>query len=330
MPGMHDTSDSPISLRRIRGFHVGGTRRHVEGFPVQTLARVPGDAPVTVDMNGDHMVGQLYATHYQQERRACALPVLLWHGGGLTGACWDETPDGRPGWLEYFLRAGYDVVVSDAFERGRASFPAYPQVLPGPPEHRSIDAVWHHFRFGAEGAYPGGVPARDLRNAAYPGCEFPVEAIEQFGRQFVARWAGTQDYALQAYAALLRETGPCVVIGHSQGAAYALQCAQRHPDLVRAVVAIEPPLTQGYQPAPVQAPHLFVWGDFIEGASPTWTRYQAAAERYRLGLAAGGCIADVLDLPAQGIRGNSHMLIMDRNSLSIAQRVHAWLARVAP
>lgn len=330
MPGMHDTSDSPISLRRIRGFHVGGTRRHVDGFPVQTLARVPGDAPVTVDMNGDHMVGQLYATHYQQERRAWALPVLLWHGGGLTGACWDETPDGRPGWLEYFLRAGCDVVVSDAFERGRASFPAYPQVLPGPPEHRSLDAVWHHFRFGAEGAYPGGAQARDLRNAAYPGCEFPVEAIEQFGRQFVARWAGTQDYALQAYAALLRETGPCVVIGHSQGAAYALQCAQRHPDLVRAVVAIEPPLTQGDQPAAVQAPHLFVWGDFIEGASPTWTRYRAAAERYRLGLAAGGCIADVLDLPAQGIRGNSHMLIMDRNSLSIAQRVHAWLARVAP
>ncbi len=330
MPGMHDTSDSPISLRRIRGFHVGGTRRHVDGFPVQTLARVPGDAPVTVDMNGDHMVGQLYATLYQQERRAWALPVLLWHGGGLTGACWDETPDGRPGWLEYFLRAGCDVVVSDAFERGRASFPAYPQVLPGPPEHRSLDAVWHHFRFGAEGAYPGGAPARDLRSAAYPGCEFPVEAIEQFGRQFVARWAGTQDYALQAYAALLRETGPCVVIGHSQGAAYALQCAQRHPDLVRAVVAIEPPLTQGDQPAAVQAPHLFVWGDFIEGASPTWTRYRAAAERYRLGLAAGGCIADVLDLPAQGIRGNSHMLIMDRNSLSIAQRVHAWLARVAP
>ena len=96
---MHDTSDSPITLRRVRGFHVGGARRRVDGFAVETRARVPGDAPVTVDMNGDHMVGQLYATHYQQARRAYALPVLLWHGGGLTGACWDETPDGRPGWL---------------------------------------------------------------------------------------------------------------------------------------------------------------------------------------------------------------------------------------
>ena len=212
---MHDTSDSPITLRRVRGFHVGGARRRVDGFAVETRARVPGDAPVTVDMNGDHMVGQLYATHYQQARRAYALPVLLWHGGGLTGACWDETPDGRPGWLEYFLRAGCDVVVSDAFERGRASFPACPQVLPNPPEHRSLDAVWHHFRLGAEGAFPSSTSTLDLRRAAYAGSEFPVEAIEQFARQFVARWSGTEEYALQAYAALLREVGPCVVIGAS-------------------------------------------------------------------------------------------------------------------
>lgn len=327
---MHDTSDNTIALSRVRGFHVGGTRRRVDGFPVRTRARVPGDAPVVVDMNGSHMIGQLYATHYQQVRRAYTLPVLLWHGGGLTGACWDETPDGRPGWLEYFLRAGCDVVVSDAFERGRASFPAWPQVLADPPEHRSLDAVWHHFRFGADGAFPRGTTSQDLRDAAYAGCEFPVEAIEQFGRQFVARWSDTEAYALDAYAALLRETGPCVVIGHSQGAAYALQCAQRHPDLVRAVVAIEPPLTRDQPPSGVQVPHLFVWGDFIEGASRTWTRYRAAAERYRLALAAGGCVADVLDLPGEGIHGNSHMLIMDRNSVSIAQRVHSWLAQIAP
>ena len=30
-------------------------------------------------------------------------------------------PDGKPGWQHFFLDAGYDVYVSDAIERGRAS-----------------------------------------------------------------------------------------------------------------------------------------------------------------------------------------------------------------
>ena len=46
MTELPDTSDSPIRLRRIRGFHVGGARLRVEGFPFQARARVPGDAPV--------------------------------------------------------------------------------------------------------------------------------------------------------------------------------------------------------------------------------------------------------------------------------------------
>ena len=97
---------------------------------------------------------------------------------------------------------------------------------------------------------------------------------------------------------------------------------------MRAVVAIEPPLTRSEPSAGVQAPHLFVWGDFIAGMNQTWMRYQACAERYRLALSGNGCTADALCLPEQGIRGNSHMLIMDRNSNAIAQRVHAWIARI--
>jgi hypothetical protein len=57
-----------------------------------------------------------------------SLPVLLWHGGGMTGFTWETTPDGRPGWLWRFLQAGYEVMVSDAVERGRSSWAMFPQV----------------------------------------------------------------------------------------------------------------------------------------------------------------------------------------------------------
>jgi hypothetical protein len=42
----------------------------------------------------------------------------MWHGGGLTGVTYETTPDGREGWLNLFVRKGWDVYVSDAVERG--------------------------------------------------------------------------------------------------------------------------------------------------------------------------------------------------------------------
>jgi hypothetical protein len=35
---------------------------------------------------------------------------------------------------------------------------------------------------------------------------------------------------------------------------------------------------------------------------------------------------DIIDLPAQGITGNSHMIMMDRNSDQVAALVQQWLA----
>ncbi len=34
---------------------------------------------------------------------------------------------------------------------------------------------------------------------------------------------------------------------------------------------------------------------------------------------------DVVDLPKAGIRGNSHMLMMDRNNLEVAALIQHWL-----
>lgn len=49
--------------------------------------------------------------------------------------------------------------------------------------------------------------------------------------------------------------------------------------------------------------------------------------RYRDALREAGGRVDILDLPAEGVRGNSHMLMMDRNSDDIARRVEAWISR---
>lgn len=72
--------------------------------------------------------------------------------------------------------------------------------------------------------------------------------------------------------------------------------------------------------------HLFVWGDHI-GTSATWVRVRQGLDAYRDALREAGVVVDELDLPALGICGNSHMLMMDTNSDVVAALLHGWMAK---
>ncbi len=72
-------------------------------------------------------------------------------------------------------------------------------------------------------------------------------------------------------------------------------------------------------------PHLVIYGDYL-GDSLFWQRVLQVTARYREALAAQDGVADLIDLPAQGIRGNTYVM-MDRNSDQIAGLVQDWMAR---
>jgi len=64
----------------------------------------------------------MYVQYFLPKNKKGKLPLLLWHGGGLTGVTYESTPDGREGWANFFIRKGWDAYVSDAIERGRSGF----------------------------------------------------------------------------------------------------------------------------------------------------------------------------------------------------------------
>jgi hypothetical protein len=68
-----------------------------------------------------------------------------------------------------------------------------------------------------------------------------------------------------------------------------------------------------------------VWGDFI-AQSPVWTRFVPASKGYADALRAAGGAADWWDLPKMGVAGNTHMLMMDKNSDQIAAMLQKWMA----
>lgn len=53
--------------------------------------------------------GQMYVEHLTPASVTRRIPVLFIHGNGMTGSNWLNTPDGRPGWSDYFLNEGYEV-----------------------------------------------------------------------------------------------------------------------------------------------------------------------------------------------------------------------------
>jgi pimeloyl-ACP methyl ester carboxylesterase len=314
-----------IAIREIGSFHVGGRIATIEGLPTREITFTAGAPPFRINPNGDFQVEQMYVQYVRLAEPRAQVPLLMWHGGGLTGVTWETTPDGRPGWQMYFLRQGHDVYVSDAMERGRSGWARFPEILAGEPVFRTLGEGWGLFRVGPA----DGWNADAAQRRAFPDSKFPLAAWNQFGKQAVPRWVTTDAQIQRAYDALVQQACPCVIMMHSQGGNFAFTAALNAPDKVRAIIAIEP--SGAPDPARTEAarvkgiPHLVVWGDHIEG-NPFWTRLRLNVERWQGAIREAGGVADTLDLPARGIRGNSHMLMMDTNSDQVAALVQEWVA----
>jgi len=122
-------AQAPIALKDMGSFHVGGREITISGQPVKEVTFTAGGVPAKVDPNGVYQVEQMYVQYFIPQNERGALPLLMWHGGGLSGVTWETKPDGKPGWQNFFLKAGHDVYVSDAVERGRASWARYPEIF---------------------------------------------------------------------------------------------------------------------------------------------------------------------------------------------------------
>ncbi len=248
----------------------------------------------------------------------------MWHGGGLSGVSYETKPDGKPGWENYFLHAGHNVYVSDAMERGRASWARYPEIFKSEPFFRTKKEGWELFRIGPVGSYRTDPAQRQ----AMPGTQFPVEAFDQMAKQSIPRWS-TNDVATQAaYDAYVKKVCPCVILVHSQGGNFAFTAALQNPDLIKGIVAVEPsgspdPATTDFSKIK-GIPILWVWGDYTD-QMPFWQGIVKRQETFRQNLQAAGGKADVLFLPQANIHGNSHMMMMDKNSDQIAERIQVWM-----
>lgn len=306
------------ALKDFGSFHVGGRKIVATGIPKRVMSYTPASAPREKDPNGLYWIDQAYVQYFIPEDSGDRLPIVMLHGGGLTGMTWDTTPDGRPGWLQLFVSWGYPVYVVDQPERGRAGFSVVPDTWQGEPISRAAEEAWTLFRFGdAEGF---------AERRPYDPCDFPVEALDAFVMQAVPRWTTTREIHHAAFKEVVARVGPCIVICHSQGGDAAHAAAVDRPDLVRQFVALEPSAFApdlGALRLDGQR-YLYVYGDYIP-RHDMWTELDGVARENVERLRAAGADVTWLDLPEVGLPGASHMLMMDRCSAQSAAMVRDWL-----
>jgi hypothetical protein len=86
---------------------------------------------------------------------------------------------------------------------------------------------------------------------------------------------------------------------------------------VKAVIAIEPASAPDPDRVDVTrlkaVPHLVVWSDYFDGYD-RWNETRRLVEKYEEALRQQSGTANRIDLPSVGVMGNSHMIMMDRNS----------------
>ncbi|TXM91750.1 esterase [Methylobacterium sp. WL30] len=319
----------PLTIARQGSFFVGG-----RSVASDTLSTLPAYAP-----SGTISVDQVYV-RYQIPVEAKRPAIVLIHGCCLTGKTWETTPDGRMGWDEFFVRAGFPTYVIDQAGRGRSAVDpsrinavktgqAAPETLP-PVVSAGQEPAWAIFRFGPK--YP----------EVFPGMQFPLEAQAEFWKQMVADWAATLPTpnptvpALSELAKTIEKTGldGAILISHSQSGIYPFQTAALDRAGIRGLVAIEPaacPDPAKDDLAPYRdLPILVLWGDYVERV-PRWAPRLKLCRAFVEAANKAGGMAELVLLPDVGMACNSHMLMQDRNSLDVAAWLAAWLdAHVPP
>jgi len=204
-------------------------------------------------------------------------------------------------------------------ERGRSG---WTNTFKGDPVFLPLGDPWERFRVGPIGSWSN----EKAKRVTYPGVQFPTDAYEQFMKQGVPRWTTTDDQIVAAYIELVDKVCPCVVLVHSQAGSFGFKVAEARPDKVKALIAVEPSAPGSKDKvAALKMPIVVIYGDNAK-THPRWGKIRQNVHDY-VGLIrnAGGSV-DTIDLPDIGIMGNTHMMMMDKNSDQVADVIQKWLA----
>ena len=183
------------------------------------------------------LTNQMYVEYQIPQARTHRYPIVMIEGGGQTGANFTGTPDGREGWAQYFLRRGYAVYVADQVGRGRSGYNAESY---GPAAFQDMPFLLNRF---AAPERANLWPQAHL-HTQFPGKATPGDPVfTQFLSQetpSIADFTEQQKLNVAALVALFDKIGPAILLTHSQSGSFSWPVADARPNLVKALLDVEP------------------------------------------------------------------------------------------
>jgi pimeloyl-ACP methyl ester carboxylesterase len=328
--------------------------------------------------DGRFMSGQMYVEYQIPGKLTHPYPIVMLSGGGQSGLNYSGTPDGREGWMQYFLRRGYAVYLLDQPSRARS--PHQPEV--GPQSRYSVERVQQRFTAPERSNL---WPQAKL-HTQWPGTGIAGDPIfDQFFAQnypWLSSFPRQQELNRDAGAALLDRIGAAILLTHSQSGTFGWLVADARPTLVKAIVAMEPSGPPVYDNVEKGAPDWFEDGlltkpygltapplaydppvanpeelRFVRQNKPDasdlvrcWAQvepartlvnlqhipvlvvqaqasYHAPYDHCTVAYLRQARVSNTrfIRLADVGIKGNGHMLMLEKNNLEIAAVVERWL-----
>lgn len=315
---------SPLVIKEQGSFFVGGESKTVSQ---------PAAGPIPAQ-TGEITVNQMYVQYQIPMKGDQHVPVVMVHGCCLSSKTWETTPDGRMGWRQYFERHDRSVYLADQVARARSGFDPTPFAdvrdgkVPAARMPGILDAThevaWTVFRFGPR------------YGQAFADEQFPIQSVGELYKQMIPDLNSelpTPNPTWTQMAALGVKLHGAVLMGHSESGFFPEEAALIDPSGIKGIISIEMPC-RALSPAEIQKlakiPSLFVFGDHladVSGGPVNWQQSLDGCKALVEQLQKAGGDATMMHLPEMGIKGNSHMLMQDRNSDQVADLVIAWLDR---
>ncbi len=272
---------------------------------------------------------------FQIPPNARNLPLVMWHS--TSTKTWTSTPGGPAGFQDIFLRRAFAVYIIDLPRQGRAGFSCVSTTYA--PQVGRDQRTFTSWRLGTWNL--PGVPT------LFPNSQAPRDTafLNQVLRARYPDNEGFQDtpqVEADAVAALLEKIGPAILFTHSGSGRFGWLAALGSPN-VKGIVSFEPSVNvfpSGELPPPSATPQLevplaefqkltripilLVMADFLDINAANIARL-ANGRAFVAALNRHGGRAELLHLPELGIVGNSHIMMLERNNVQVADLVSQFL-----